>query len=1207
MGRFNIPLLLLSLALLTVAGTVLFLRPLASQAVQSPSISLDMVTTGNTYDETTNTMAVGAIDNCLASPTANATTHMHTTHLVIQNVEDLVGWQARLNYDGGQMRPFSVNDTPFTDNNTGQNVSFLNLPIDPLITLHRDTIAAAAIPPAAPGPQTALIGATYLGEPAFPVSPDTPAKLVPDDSSYAAPTGGILAAVNLQVVGDHSGQTLSMDLDDGNPNPPGSGVVFFNGTGTSDITLSQSAQSDGFHAEGVAACTIPSPTASPTSPPATPTAPPPTPTPPPPTPGAGGAFNPLSTLTFADTTPGANSDSTLTFQLEAPDLNFADVVSFSPAEVHIPTDADIPDGAKVGTLNSQATLGLLNSSCATHTVVNFTFYEATTNTSNPIYASFNYLAGDINGDGIADIKPPPVVTQYPAFLNTLFGGVKPLARYAAATVIPSAANFWVILQVAVFEPGATVAGQTFDPALGYPSVSVLLDPTSPPGPTAISDFCTPLTTTTTLFGVTQDNPDTAANEGGIGFRSNPATAGPIDFTVLATSRRDADGDGIENNLDTCPFHADTVWDPRDSTPPIEGDSDVFAGAAVADGIPDTCDPTPTQASSPSGGQPTDHDGDGFINRLDNCPVVFNPGQQDSERNELGVPSPDGIGDACDTPGTNGGTDFAGRPIPLRSVAGNGPFVPDGPRLACVRTITLQIGGPNSGVAGDCQDLPPPLPGPPNDNFADATSIFDIPYTATQGTTAATLEPFEPNFVCAPAVSSVWFAFTPGSDVTVQADTFGSNYDTVLAAFTGTGLGDLQNVGCNDQAGGSQSRLLLNLTSGRTYYFQISRFSFGPLPPPLPPPGKSRGGDRNWGSPGRAALAGVAGNNLVFNLAVFTPPTCPSSPDFTYFVPDPPGDAFLGFGSGPVKHDITRVSWLGDHSTLCLNVAFAGPVDPADVTSPQRLGGYVDFDTDANPATGFPSVLDFFCPSPSGLGVNATLDMFDVSQGFTTIFPSGDFVPVNFDQNSFTAIIPVSALGGDTSFNFGMVLGTFIEPTDCAPNGGNYQSLPPDADGDHVPDFADNCPASPNTDQLDSDQDGKGDVCDPTPTHDLTVTDVKASNVTIRLPSPGTATMGVAVKVTNLVNHPETLSLDVDVDGLPTGCEISTIGGDTSASVRRLGRSTYRLRVSITCGAGLAVPGNYGLTVRASVTHTGEGVEQNTSNNSRSDSATLRIR
>src|SRR5439155_6709271 len=133
----------------------------------------------------------------------------------------------------------------------------------------------------------------------------------------------------------------------------------------------------------------------------------------------------------------------------------------------------------------------------------------------------------------------------------------------------------------------------------------------------------------------------------------------------------------------------------------------------------------------------------------------------------------------------------------------------------------------------------------------------------------------------------------------------------------------------------------------------------------------------------------------------------------------------------------------------------------------------------------------------------------------------------------------------------MVLGTFIEPTDCAPNGGNYQSLPPDADRDHVPDFADNCPTSPNTHQHVSDQDGKGDVCDPTPIHDLAVTDVKASNVTIRLPLPGTATMGVTVKVATLVIHRETLSLDVDVDGLPTGCEISIIGGDTSASVRRL--------------------------------------------------------
>lgn len=102
-------------------------------------------------------------------------------------------------------------------------------------------------------------------------------------------------------------------------------------------------------------------------------------------------------------------------------------------------------------------------------------------------------------------------------------------------------------------------------------------------------------------------------------------------------------------------------------------------------------------------------------------------------------------------------------------------------------------------------------------------------------------------------------------------------------------------------------------------------------------------------------------------------------------------------------------------------------------------------------------------------------------------------------------------------------------------------------------------------------------------------------------------MGVGVTVENLVNHPETLSLDVDVAGLPSGCEVSSVGGDTSASIRRLGRATYQLRVSITCGAGLVARENYALNVTAFVTHTGAGVEQNTSNNAGSATATLRVR
>src|SRR5438034_2479376 len=204
-----------------VAGlTALIFIPFRSSAQNAATtISLDMVATGTSYDDLTNTMTVGPVDFCLESGTANPATHTHAAQLVIQNVEDLVGWQVRLNYYGAGMRPNTVNFTPFTDNNTVQNVSFNNLPLDGGV--HRDLVTASSIPPQAAGPQTASFGGTYLGTQTTSISPDSPAKPTPDDTSYSAPTGGILATVILQVVGDHTGQQLFIDMDDGNPNGPG--------------------------------------------------------------------------------------------------------------------------------------------------------------------------------------------------------------------------------------------------------------------------------------------------------------------------------------------------------------------------------------------------------------------------------------------------------------------------------------------------------------------------------------------------------------------------------------------------------------------------------------------------------------------------------------------------------------------------------------------------------------------------------------------------------------------------------------------------------------------------------------------------------------------------------------------------------------------------------------------------------------------------
>jgi hypothetical protein len=239
---------------ISITGVFLF-QQTPSLAVQNPTISLDMVTAGNTYDEATNTMTVGSTENCLTSATANAATHNHATHLVVRDIEDMIGWQVRLNYVGDQMRPLSFNPTPFMDNNTAQPVGFTNLPIDSQSGLHRDVTPASSIP-AAPAdgsntPQTALIGATYSGTQTFPASADSPHKASPDDASYDAASGGVLGSLILQVVGNESGQpSLFMNLDDNDPNPPGSAVVVFTGTGTTAINPTPNQLGDGYHGEG---------------------------------------------------------------------------------------------------------------------------------------------------------------------------------------------------------------------------------------------------------------------------------------------------------------------------------------------------------------------------------------------------------------------------------------------------------------------------------------------------------------------------------------------------------------------------------------------------------------------------------------------------------------------------------------------------------------------------------------------------------------------------------------------------------------------------------------------------------------------------------------------------------------------------------------------------------------------------------------------
>ena len=118
---------------------------------------------------------------------------------------------------------------------------------------------------------------------------------------------------------------------------------------------------------------------------------------------------------------------------------------------------------------------------------------------------------------------------------------------------------------------------------------------------------------------------------------------------------------------------------------------------------------------------------------------------------------------------------------------------------------------------------------------------------------------------------------------------------------------------------------------------------------------------------------------------------------------------------------------------------AGPLDPA------TLAVFMDFDTDGDRHTGFESELDYSCPGLTGLGVDASAFLLGDAGLLVTIASSvgllptpGNFGAVLFDDTSFTLILPLAALGGDSTLSFGLIVlnAGFGRPTDCVPDGGS---------------------------------------------------------------------------------------------------------------------------------------------------------------------------
>jgi len=206
----------------------------------------------------------------------------------------------------------------------------------------------------------------------------------------------------------------------------------------------------------------------------------------------------------------------------------------------------------------------------------------------------------------------------------------------------------------------------------------------------------------------------------------------------------------------------------------------------------------------------------------------------------------------------------------------------------------------------------------------------------------------------------------------------------------------------------------------------------------------------------------------------------------------------------------------------------------------------EIDTDGNPANGVTPIP--VGSAPIGVHVNPITNRIYVAN------QNSDNVSV-IDQasNTIIATVPVGdfpwGVGANPSTNR-IYVANWLDDTVSV-----IEDVPPDSDGDGIPDASDNCRYTVNPDQLDSDGDGLGDVCDNCPAAaNPDQADFDADGIGDACDpdddNDGICDPGVvAPSCTGSDNCPMTSNadqVDTDLDGLGNACDACTSDPDNDA-------------------------------------------------------------
>ncbi|HYR76213.1 MAG TPA: PA domain-containing protein [Pyrinomonadaceae bacterium] len=142
------------------------------------------------------------------------------------------------------------------------------------------------------------------------------------------------------------------------------------------------------------------------------------------------------------------------------------------------------------------------------------------------------------------------------------------------------------------------------------------------------------------------------------------------------------------------------------------------------------------------------------------------------------------------------------------------------------SLLKDIGWPTGTPPPPPSPTPTPSP-PPNDNFANAQVVSSCSGSVTGTNIAATKEAGEPNNPDSPtSTRSVWYRWQAPSTGSATIDTHGSDFDTVLAVYTGSSVNALTLVANNDDAVPNSdltSAVTFSATQGTIYRIAVNGF------------------------------------------------------------------------------------------------------------------------------------------------------------------------------------------------------------------------------------------------------------------------------------------------------------------------------------------------------------------------------------------------